>query len=146
MRAFLALDIPENTVAALTRLQTAIPFGRPVPEDNLHLTLAFLDDAPEAELEDLHELLTGLRAHRRLQTSVDPVPREQEEPRSPRRHAEVGNEAVPVLARGESLEVENRDHATNSLVRAPAPMNRSIRDATRARCRSRLAAVELSIR
>ena len=62
MRAFLALDIPENTVAALTRLQTAIPFGRPVPEDNLHLTLAFLDDAPEAELEDLHELLTGLRA------------------------------------------------------------------------------------
>jgi len=62
MRAFVAIDIPEATAAALTRLQSAIPFGRPVPEDNLHLTLAFLDDAPEPALEDLHEMLTGLRA------------------------------------------------------------------------------------
>jgi RNA 2',3'-cyclic 3'-phosphodiesterase len=61
MRAFLALDIPDDTAAALIRLQAGIPFGRPVPEDNLHLTLAFLEDAPEAALEDLHDLLTGLR-------------------------------------------------------------------------------------
>jgi len=62
MRAFLALDIPEDTAAALTRLQSALPFGRPVPEDNLHLTLAFLEAAPVAALEDLHELLSALRA------------------------------------------------------------------------------------
>ena len=62
MRAFLALDIPEETAAALTRLQSAIPFGKPVPEDNLHLTLAFLEDAPEAALGDLHDLLTALHA------------------------------------------------------------------------------------
>ncbi|NKX42993.1 RNA 2',3'-cyclic phosphodiesterase [Roseicyclus persicicus] len=61
MRAFLALPIPDETVDALLRLQSAIPFGKPVPEENLHLTLAFLDDAPEDALEDLHDLLTGLR-------------------------------------------------------------------------------------
>ncbi len=62
MRAFLALDIPDDIATALIRVQSAIPFGRPVPEDNLHLTLAFLEDAPEPALEDLHDLLTGLRA------------------------------------------------------------------------------------
>jgi 2'-5' RNA ligase len=62
MRAFLALPMPDAIAAALVRLQSGIPFGRPVPEDNLHLTFAFLEDAPEQSLEDLHELLSGLRA------------------------------------------------------------------------------------
>ncbi len=62
MRAFLALDIPEDVAGALIRLQSTITFGRPVPEDNLHLTLAFLDDAPEQALEDLHDLMTAFRA------------------------------------------------------------------------------------
>lgn len=61
MRAFLAIPIPEDVAGALIRLQSTIPFGRPVPEENLHLTLAFLDDAPEAVLEDLHDLMTALR-------------------------------------------------------------------------------------
>lgn len=61
MRAFIALPIPEDTVEALARLQDRLPFGRPVPEDNLHLTLAFLGDAPETALEDLHERLGLLR-------------------------------------------------------------------------------------
>jgi 2'-5' RNA ligase len=61
MRAFLALAIPDDTAAALVRLQGGLGFGRPVPEDNLHLTLAFLDDAPEAALADLHDLLSALR-------------------------------------------------------------------------------------
>ncbi len=62
MRAFLAIPIPEETAEALVRLQSAIPFGKPVPEENLHLTLAFLDDAPEADLEDLHGMLEAMRA------------------------------------------------------------------------------------
>ena len=62
MRAFLAIPMPEDVAGALIRLQSTIPFGRPVPEDNLHLTLAFLDDAPEQALVDLHELMSALRA------------------------------------------------------------------------------------
>lgn len=62
MRAFVALAIPDDIAPGLMRLQSGIPFGRPVAEDNLHLTLAFLDDAPEPALEDLHDLLGGLRA------------------------------------------------------------------------------------
>ena len=62
MRAFLALDIPDDVAGALIRVQSAIAFGRPVPEQNLHLTLAFLEDAPQHALEDLHDLLSGLRA------------------------------------------------------------------------------------
>jgi 2'-5' RNA ligase len=61
MRAFLAFDIPDATADALLRLQSTIPMGKPLPEDNLHLTLVFLEDAPEPALEDLHTLLTGLR-------------------------------------------------------------------------------------
>lgn len=62
MRAFLAIPIPEDVAGDLMRLQSTIPFGRPVPEENLHLTLAFVEEAPEAALEDLHELMRGLHA------------------------------------------------------------------------------------
>lgn len=54
MRAFLALPIPDGTVAALIRVQSRLPVGRPVPEDNLHLTLVFLGDMDPRALEDLH--------------------------------------------------------------------------------------------
>jgi 2'-5' RNA ligase len=59
MRAFLALPIPEDTVAALVAAQGRLPFGRPVAEDNLHLTLAFLGDVNEAVLAEIDELLSG---------------------------------------------------------------------------------------
>ena len=62
MRAFLAIPMPDETAEALVRLQPGIPFGKPVPEENLHLTLAFLGEAPEAALEDLHGMLEALRA------------------------------------------------------------------------------------
>jgi 2'-5' RNA ligase len=62
MRAFLAIAIPDDISATLIRVQSTLPFGRPVPEDNLHLTLAFFEDAPEPGLEDLHEMLMALRA------------------------------------------------------------------------------------
>jgi 2'-5' RNA ligase len=62
MRAFLAIPIPAETTEALVRLQSAIPAGKPVPEENLHLTLAFLETAPDAALGDLNEMLEALRA------------------------------------------------------------------------------------
>ncbi|WP_417743447.1 RNA 2',3'-cyclic phosphodiesterase [Salipiger sp.] len=61
MRCFLALPIPEPLLPPLLAVQEAVPVGRAVPEDNLHLTLAFLGDRPEAELRELH-LALGQRA------------------------------------------------------------------------------------
>ncbi len=61
MRAFIALPLPEETAQALERLQSGLPFGRAMPRDNLHLTLAFLGDVDEGALEALHFELSGLR-------------------------------------------------------------------------------------
>ncbi|MBR9844371.1 MAG: hypothetical protein GYB25_14515 [Rhodobacteraceae bacterium] len=43
--------------AAVAALQDELRVGRKPPEENLHLTLAFLDDQPEAVLSELHEAL-----------------------------------------------------------------------------------------
>lgn len=61
LRLFYALWPDEATRAALQRLQTALPLsGRPVPAENLHLTLAFLGDQPEQQLPALKRILTRL--------------------------------------------------------------------------------------
>lgn len=62
MRAFIALPIPDASAEVLQRLAEGVPVGRPAPRDNLHLTLTFLGDAEEGVLEDLHDLLSALRA------------------------------------------------------------------------------------
>jgi RNA 2',3'-cyclic 3'-phosphodiesterase len=65
MRAFLALDLPDGLRAALSAVQDRLPIekagGRVVDEDQMHLTLAFLDDQPEPVLADLHADLDGMR-------------------------------------------------------------------------------------
>jgi 2'-5' RNA ligase len=62
MRLFIALTLPPQTVAMLSELQTRLPAGRPVAEENMHLTLSFLGDQPQSEVECLHDSLTTLRA------------------------------------------------------------------------------------
>lgn len=62
MRSFIAIPVPGDTADHLERLQRRLGAGRPVPRDNLHLTLAFLDDQPEEVLEELHHELLALRA------------------------------------------------------------------------------------
>lgn len=60
MRVFLAIDLPDDLRAQVSALQADLRVGRHVPEDNLHLTLAFLDDQPPAMLGALHEALSDL--------------------------------------------------------------------------------------
>ncbi|MEM9756785.1 MAG: RNA 2',3'-cyclic phosphodiesterase, partial [Pseudomonadota bacterium] len=62
MRAFVAIDIPETSLQALLALQSALSVGRPVPEENLHLTLAFMADIPVSAEESVDAALTGLRS------------------------------------------------------------------------------------
>jgi RNA 2',3'-cyclic 3'-phosphodiesterase len=54
LRLFVALDLPEPARAALVAFRTAVAdpaVWRPVPDEALHLTLAFLGHRPEADIE-----------------------------------------------------------------------------------------------
>ena len=62
MRAFVAIALPDPVRDALEVLQHDLPAGRPVPEENLHLTLAFLGDQPEWLLAEGHQALAAIRA------------------------------------------------------------------------------------
>lgn len=59
MRTFVALALPEEVRDALEGVQAGLRHGRLVPGENMHVTLAFLDDQPEDRLEALHERLAG---------------------------------------------------------------------------------------
>lgn len=62
MRAFVGLPLPDAALDALERVQEGLTAGRHVPAENMHLTLAFLDDQPEAALQALHQLLAEISA------------------------------------------------------------------------------------
>ncbi|MGB3408801.1 MAG: 2'-5' RNA ligase family protein, partial [Jannaschia sp.] len=57
MRSFVALPVPEPWIAPLMRAQSGVRGGRAVDPEDLHVTLAFLDDQPRERLEALHEAL-----------------------------------------------------------------------------------------
>lgn len=61
MRAFISLDLPEHCLDPLTAMISGLRAGRPVPRENIHLTLSFLGDQPEEPLEELHHRLEALR-------------------------------------------------------------------------------------
>ena len=60
MRAFVALPLPDPLSGEMERLSEMVDFGRPVAAENLHLTLAFLDDQPREALAALHDELSAL--------------------------------------------------------------------------------------
>lgn len=63
MRSFVALPISQPDLAdELYVTGQSLRLGRVVAQDNLHLTLAFLDDQPEAKLRELHEGLMDVSA------------------------------------------------------------------------------------
>lgn len=64
MRLFVAIEPPQALRDTLMGLQDGLGVGREVPEENLHLTLAFLDDQPTEIAEALHDMLSAIRAPR----------------------------------------------------------------------------------
>lgn len=61
-RAFVALPLPDRVRSGLSRAMEGLPTGRRVDEDNLHLTLAFLDDQDDAALDEVHDTLSVVAA------------------------------------------------------------------------------------
>ncbi len=61
MRAFLALELPEEVLDALDDVQDRIPVGRLTDMEALHLTLVFLDEITGDQAETLHDVLEGIR-------------------------------------------------------------------------------------
>lgn len=62
MRVFVAIDLPEFVRSELVHLQNTLPLGRPVPEENLHLTLSFLGEQRDKAIEEIHAALSDIRA------------------------------------------------------------------------------------
>lgn len=60
MRCFIGLPLPDDVCAALADLTAGLRTGRPVAEDNLHLTLTFLGEVELPELEALHAALSDI--------------------------------------------------------------------------------------
>lgn len=61
MRSFIALPLPDELTEELALFALRLKVGRPQPEENLHITLAFLGDQPVEALEDLHGELEATR-------------------------------------------------------------------------------------
>ncbi len=57
IRAFLALPVPDDIRLRLSALQHRLPLPRPIPYENFHVTLTFLDRQPEPLLEELHHAI-----------------------------------------------------------------------------------------
>lgn len=53
IRSFIALPLPAGCTRTLEALQGGLTVARPVPSENMHLTLAFLGEQPEADLRAL---------------------------------------------------------------------------------------------
>lgn len=64
IRAFVGIPLPDETVRALGAAQVGLPSGRPVAPENFHVTIAFLGERPEPQVEDVHLALERIRARR----------------------------------------------------------------------------------
>lgn len=61
IRLFIAIDMPETIRQEIQGMGRSIPKARPVPDDQLHLTLKFIGEVENSRLLDIHEALKGIR-------------------------------------------------------------------------------------
>jgi 2'-5' RNA ligase len=61
MRLFIAVELPDEVKRVLGRIRADIPSARWVPEEQIHLTLAFLGEVDDAALQQLTEQLTAIK-------------------------------------------------------------------------------------
>jgi len=61
IRAFVAIDMPDDAREALEQLQDDLPVGRLMDPETFHLTLAFLGDQPNEVMEAVHQGLSDLK-------------------------------------------------------------------------------------
>ncbi|WP_343082320.1 RNA 2',3'-cyclic phosphodiesterase [Ostreiculturibacter nitratireducens] len=62
IRAFVAIEPSGETLDGVEALQDRLRIGRAVARENLHVTLAFLGEKREDDLEELHHALSSIRA------------------------------------------------------------------------------------
>lgn len=62
MRTFLAIALPELQREQIAQLQRQLKTGRPVPSENLHLTISFLGEQTDAVMDEVHLSMQDLRA------------------------------------------------------------------------------------
>lgn len=62
MRLFVALALPEKVAGEIVALQGRVGAGRAVPEENLHLTLAFLGHVQGGQMADLDLALEAVQS------------------------------------------------------------------------------------
>lgn len=60
MRLFTALTFPDDILDRLERLQDDLHVGRPVPRDNLHLTLVYLGEVADRQAEAVDDALLSV--------------------------------------------------------------------------------------
>ena len=60
MRCFVAIRPTEDVLDRLESLASLVPVGRTPPRDNLHLTLAFLDELAPEDVNDIHQALSEI--------------------------------------------------------------------------------------
>ena len=71
---FISIDIPEQIKDAIERIQNALPefFGKKTEKENLHLTLKFLGNLPDKEIEIVKEKLNEID-FRKFESKIDGI-------------------------------------------------------------------------